>query len=116
MTGTEEAAVGYKLAAPVDNMKNNMPDVMAELTKQFIEKPDANGRAKIRKKMKAILDFLSADTSYPELPKEERSAFGIEMLRPQPQFGMADAADYTTRAEVAPIPGADRENESILGG
>lgn len=56
--------MGEKLKAAVDAI----PDVMAELTRDFVEKRDLNARVQVRLRMKALLDFLSADTEYPANP------------------------------------------------
>ncbi len=56
--------MGEKLKAAVDAI----PDVMAELTREFVEKKELTSRVQVRMRMKALLDFLSADTEYPPNP------------------------------------------------
>jgi hypothetical protein len=75
-------------------------EIMKELTDQFIEAKDLNSRAKIRAKMKAILDFASVDTSYPAVGTGEKltqnDPLGWEGNQGQPAIG-----------GVRPIPGSE---------
>lgn len=85
------------------------PSLMAELTKEFIGATDLNARAKIRARMKAVLDFASVDTSYPDhADKKQPNNVG--------QFGdFIGAPGYDMPAQplmighggVLPIVGAD---------
>ena len=45
-----------------------MPGAMAELVKDFTSKKELNARVEIRMRIKAVLDFLSADTVHPPNP------------------------------------------------
>jgi hypothetical protein len=45
-----------------------MPEAMAELIQDFTAKKDLNARVEIRMRIKAVLDFLSADTIHPPNP------------------------------------------------
>jgi len=45
-----------------------MPAAMAELVKDFTDKRELNARVEIRMRIKAVLDFLSADTVHPPNP------------------------------------------------
>lgn len=44
------------------------PDVMAALVRQYIEKKDVDARVQVKMRMKAVLDFLSVDTTFPPNP------------------------------------------------
>lgn len=44
------------------------PEVMAALVRQFIEKKDVDCRVQVKMRMKALLDFLSVDTTFPPNP------------------------------------------------
>lgn len=46
----------------------DIPGLMKALTEQFIAKTELSERAKIRLRMKALLDFVSVDTTYPKVP------------------------------------------------
>jgi len=50
-----------KLALLVETM----PGAMAELVRDFTTKKELNARVEIRMRIKAVLDFLSADTVQP---------------------------------------------------
>lgn len=52
----------------LSSVVGNIPDVMAELTKSYIANTDYNARAKIKMRMKAFLDMLSVDSTYPNSP------------------------------------------------
>ncbi len=49
-------------------MLDKVPQVMAELTKQTIGNPDVRVRERIRARMKGLLNFVLADTIYPQQP------------------------------------------------
>lgn len=55
----------------MDGITEIAPDVMRELTREFILNKDVNDRVSIRLRMKAILDFLSTDTNFPPNPLKE---------------------------------------------
>lgn len=89
-------------ATTVESHINDSPDMMFELTQQFIAKKSLNDRAKLRLQMKAILDFISVNTEYPgaekkETPKDDYAPRRYEGGR------LVDAPDH-------------RQNENILGG
>lgn len=46
----------------------DIPGLMKALTEEFIAKTELSERAKIRLRMKALLDFVSVDTTYPKIP------------------------------------------------
>ncbi len=106
----------------------NAPALMGELTSEFVKDKSFTGRNKVRRRIKAVLDMLSVDTTYPAqaLPEAER---GGGMLLPGGNMpfrpgggGMADFLDPAQmpgwRNEVLPIPGAqpERDNEVLLQG
>ena len=113
------------------------PAVMADLMKQFIANTDLNTRARIRLRMKALLDLVSVDTSYPPVPalnqhqrqEDELNVGGRRRRRREPQYYVnpqvgvpiprrnPGVGDYVEAQDVAPIPGAEQaqENEAILG-
>jgi len=104
--------------APVDKIRSDMPEVMRCLTEQFAAKNEMNERAKIRRQMKALLDFLSADTTYPVLPKVNANIFGPpQFVRGGPGMlgGLGDYAAQDgpdTGGGIVAVPGA--ENHTIL--
>ncbi len=104
------APTSFSIATPVETMKNSAPDVMRCLTEQFAAKSEVNERARIRRQMKALLDFLSADTTYPALPKAQAQAniFGNMAA----DVRQADYYIPEQRGGIAAIPGA--ENNAIL--
>ncbi len=81
------------------------PTTMAELTTEFVSAKDLNTRAKIRQRMKAVLDFISVDTSYPDVGGD---AGGVPPL-PGFQDGAIMPARYIQNPTVRPIPGAENE-------
>lgn len=113
------------------------PDVMADLMKQFIANTELNARARIRLRMKALLDLVSVDTSYPPVPalnqqqrqEDEGDVGGRRRRRRMPQYAVNPQVavpnprrnpvmeDYPEAPDVAPIPGAEQAqaNEAILG-
>jgi hypothetical protein len=122
--------MGEKLKAAVDAI----PDVMAELTRDFVEKKDLNARVQVRLRMKALLDFLSADTEYPPNPivdgKKGPAGFAADQQMQSPAYaaggvvngnsvftgtGMNISAPIAISAPV-PIPAAQPiDNTDILG-
>jgi hypothetical protein len=100
-----------------------LPEEMAHLTKQFIEKKNVNDRVAIRLRMKAVLDYLSTDTEFPANPllkKEEgktpaRDAAFAAVPQMAGGVGMYQGNVYPVAA-AEPIPGAPRvDNTEILG-
>jgi hypothetical protein len=66
-----------KVETPIINgLLEKAPEMMAELTRSFQYNKDLNQRAKIRLQMKAVLDMLSVDTTYPSVAKKEKTADG----------------------------------------
>ena len=61
-----------KLALLVETM----PGAMAELVRDFTTKKELNARVEIRMRIKAVLDFLSADTVHPPNPMLSKGAKG----------------------------------------
>jgi hypothetical protein len=106
----------------------SMPAVMQQLMADFSKSKDFNSRAKIKQKMKALLDFAAADTEYPaglqpQKPKQGGwelggpNQIGFPLPMAQPQGAMM--GDYLAPADAGnflPIPGAmpERDNEDIL--
>lgn len=80
------------------------PQMMSELTQNFISKRGVNDRAKIRQQMKSILDMISVDTEIAQPPKEEAEK-KADSYAPRRYDGgrMVDTPD-------------SRMNENILGG
>jgi hypothetical protein len=109
-----------------DALISQSPELMSELMTDFISGKEYNARAKVRMKMKILLDLASVDTKYPDIPA----------LSPQrPSRG--DLANYVHNGYplaagmlpggggralnqpgdgIEPIPGAypERENDDIL--
>lgn len=44
------------------------PETMAALMRKFIDKKDVDTRVQVKMQMKALLDFASVDTTFPENP------------------------------------------------
>lgn len=44
------------------------PETMAALMRKFIDKKDVDSRVQVKMQMKALLDFASVDTTFPENP------------------------------------------------
>lgn len=44
------------------------PETMAALMRKFIEKKDVDTRVQVKMQMKALLDFASVDTTFPQNP------------------------------------------------
>lgn len=105
--------------------RETAPEMMAELMREWLQKRSLNERAKIRLKMKAILDFHSVDTEYPKQPAMPAPGRG-PVGRAVPAF--AEPMDPVAPAmggfqermggpgAVRPIPGAEPvNNDDILG-
>lgn len=136
-TCAEKGKRNGELTDKVVGWIESTPDVMADLMKQFIANTDLNTRARIRLRMKALLDLVSVDTSYPPVPalnprqreEDEGDVGGRRRRRRAPQYFVNPpvAAPYPRRnplleddpeaPDVAPIPGAEQAqaNEAILG-
>lgn len=62
-----------KTEAPVfSDLTSKSPQMMSELMAAFVKHPAFTDRAKIRMQMKALLDIVSHDTTYPPVPKIEK--------------------------------------------
>ena len=77
----------------VAGLRDQAPQIMAELMRSFIEARDLNSRARVRMQMKAMLDLFSTDTDYPPVPalnEEQRMAregIGAMLPRRGPAYG-----------------------------
>ncbi len=60
----------------VADLQGRAPQLMCELTALFIDAKDLNARVKIRARMKAVLDFISVDTSYPPIDPKQTQGIG----------------------------------------
>lgn len=89
-----------KIAEHVASFLDGAPEMMAKLTREFVEATDLNSRAKIRARMKAILDFVSVDTSYPAMDATGR---GVDLAG----YEYAVGGGRTGVGGVHLIPGAD---------
>jgi len=111
------------------------PDLMKELTQQFIDRKDLNSRVRLRLRFKAVLDLISVDTEYPPVPalnpmQERGPQIGDAIYAGgAPVLGMGGRplrraiqdrvmADGPAAPAVAPIPGAEQamDNDLVLGG
>jgi len=99
---TQQSAEVLKPTTTGDKIKHLLPEYMAELTQQFESKKALAERAKIRLKMKAVLDILSVDTEYPSIEKKETKEADVSPRR-YDGGRLVDAPD-------------SRLNETILGG
>lgn len=52
----------------IQDALNRAPETMAALMRKFIEKKDVDTRVQVKMQMKALLDFASVDTTFPENP------------------------------------------------
>lgn len=106
-----------------------LPGAMADLMREFIERKDLNSRTDVRLRMLGLLDFASADTTYPANPLTQKDDPGGDARRLAMDQGPA-VAPYLNGQQiggvayrpvaavpaVAPIPGARRiDNSGILG-
>ena len=121
------------------------PKIMSELTRLFVACTSLTDRAKIRMRMKAILDFISVDTDYPpvpaldgvrrpeipalyepQLPQPYRGAeYGRPMVGQRNPGALVQQVRAAVEREVGvagaggvePVPGAARagENDIVLG-
>lgn len=96
------------------------PDIMRELTEQFIARKDLNSRVRLRLRMKAVLDLISVDTEYPAVPalnpRQEPAGDGQGQGGPG-AFALRHEMAAVPQA-VAAIPGAEQagDNDIVLGG
>lgn len=99
----------------MDGITQIAPEVMRDLTRDFIAKKDVNDRVSIRLRMKALLDFLSTDTEFPPNPLKEEPKPGSAR---QAAIALDGAGMLFTgpTAEAQPA-GAPRrlENGDLLG-
>ncbi len=136
-TCSEKGKRNGELTDKVVGWIEDAPDVMADLMKQFIANTELNARARIRLRMKALLDLVSVDTSYPPVPAlnpHQRQEDEGDVARPRrrrrvpqlafnPPGGVPNPRrnpmmdDYPEAPNIAPIPGAEQAeaNEVILG-
>lgn len=82
----------------VGSVLTDAPAIMAQLTGEFVEAKDLNTRAKIRQRMKAVLDFVAADTAYPDV-EPDGGGFGVPPAPPHRYINV--------NTNVRPIAGAD---------
>lgn len=92
-----------------DSLQKDAPALMAELTQEFVDARDLNSRAKVRARMKAVLDFVSVDTSYPAIGTEAPAGGNMIGFGANPGYDApATIGAYNApRGGVLPIPGAD---------
>ena len=89
-------------AAPgplVEALREQAPDIMAELMRSFIRAKDLNSRARVRMQMKAMLDLFSTDTEWPPVP-----ALNDAQRMAQGDFGEVMGLP-ARRAQYQPYPG-----------
>jgi hypothetical protein len=104
------------------------PEIMAELISEFIKNKDLKSRIQVRLRIKALLDLLSVDTTYPALPpdaKPSRHGGPIQpainaprmLTRRDLEEGPGGEQDEHLPPEVSAIPGAREatDNELVLG-
>lgn len=113
----------------VDSLVELLPEAMADLMREFVAKRDLNSRVEARYRMKALLDFASADTEYPPSPMKDPSGQAREAAL---NIGMGTGTGFQQQnatvaplfaggnpivlPEAVPVPGARRiDNGDILG-
>jgi hypothetical protein len=106
----------------LDAALGQVPMLMAELMKEFIENKDLNSRVQIRSRMKALLDFAFVDTVWPTNPIMKKG----EGPNPARDMAMMDSGSMMQSPAIAvtppvfagagvqAVPGAERlEDNSI---
>jgi hypothetical protein len=103
-----------------DKFLDSLPDMMAEQMRLFNKTKDFNQRAKIRMKMKILLDASAVDTKYPDIPALHPGGSAYPMahaalpgIPPPLQPGQQDIMINVPQAE---IPGIIRELPRVLPG
>lgn len=108
----------------LEKLGNLLPAAMADLMKEFEEKKNLNDRVQIRLRMKALLDFASANTEFPPNPITQKDPRAQDNLGMHVGTGGAFApiintqapGGYTALASPVPIPAARPvDNSDILG-
>lgn len=98
-----------------------LPALMAELTREFIENRDLNARVQIRMRMRAILELAFVDTIWPTNALKKPPPGGAReaaMNDPIAGDGMTAAnvnqqAVFAT-APVQAVPGAERADDNTI--
>lgn len=125
---SETSGTGKELSSAL----GQLPTLMAELMKDFIEKKELTARVQIRRRMKALLDLVWVDTVHPPNPSLEKKAgpgAAREAVLNMAPMDNATAQPYAIQpvlggglggvGYVAPVPGARRADEDpnveILG-
>jgi hypothetical protein len=99
-----------------------LPALMAELTREFIENRDLNARVQIRMRMRAILDLAFVDTIWPTNSVKKPAAGSAReaaMADPVVGDGMAAQMNQQNPAIYAPatvqaVPGAERADDNTI--
>lgn len=97
------------------------PFLMGELMEGFIKRKSLNERAQTRQRMKALLDLMSADTEYPEVPAlnpdqdtiprgRRRAGPGYVGVEPPPGVAVGGGIQYQP---ARPDGGADELRRAI---
>jgi len=102
-----------------------LPALMAELTREFIENRDLNARVQIRMRMRALLDLAFVDTIWPtnamkkpppggarEAAMADGAAEGVQIgnvFNQNPQ-----APGIYAPATVQAVPGAERADDNTI--
>ena len=109
----------------LDAMLGQLPALMAELTREFIENKDLNSRVQIRMRMRAILELAFVDTIWPTNALKKPPAGGArEAAMGDPMAGGADGNVGMTvnqqqpalfgPAPVQAVPGAERADDNTI--
>lgn len=119
----------------IERMLGDIPDTMAALSKEYKGNTDCIARFQVRQRMKALLDFMGVDTTYPPnpmiqppvgpQPAREAAMMAAPNLRYEGNaagfvggagFGMAPI-NVVPVPPIMPAPGAPRmgiDNSDIL--
>jgi len=105
----------------LEAMLAQLPGLMAELTKEFIEKKDLNERVHIRMRMRALLDLAFVDTIWPtNALKKPEPGSAREMAMADPAqtgiFGQQqpNPIQVYAPAPVQPVPGAEQPDNNTI--
>lgn len=101
----------------LDAALGHLPALMAELTKEFIEKKDLNTRVQIRCRMRALLDLAFVDTIWPGNAMKKDPSPARDMAMNDQGMGCAPAMTVAPSAympAVQPVPGAGRAEDNSI--
>lgn len=99
---------------PVPTFEDQAPVMMAQLMREFIAGKSLEARTKLRLRMKALLDFFSADTDY-TVPSAAAPAQPTRVSFDESPMGRNFMEQESRRPPIAAAPGMPG-NDDLLGG